>query len=309
MPKSADIHRNRPLENISIAFKNDRLIASQLSTTVPVLHESDTYYVYSRDSLILPITARGNGAQANEATWNVSTSSYVLTEHSLKSLVTDRDRDNADTPIKLDIDTTEYLTEKILMRREVALQILVQTTTTWANNTSLTTTLAWNTSSTNIITQLDSAASMIAQSSGKLPNCVAMNDQVYRVAKENTSTVDRVKYTSADSIGPEVLARLFTVDRVLVAGGIINNAEENTGVDTMAFIWADHVFMGYVESAPGLKKASALYTLEGRSFGTPYRVKKYREEGRDGDWIEVQSMYQHIAPATACGYLIKDVIV
>lgn len=308
MPRSSDIHRNKPLENISIAFRSERLVAQQLSTTVPVMHESDTYYVYSYDSLIMPDTERANGSEANEGTWNISTSAYQLTEHALKDLVTDRDRDNADAAIRLDIDTTEYLTEKILMRREIALQQLVQTTTTWANNTSLTTTLKWNTNTTNIITQVDSAASLIAQSSGKLPNCVLMNDSVYRTAKENTSTVDRVKYTSADSIGPDVLARLFTVDRVLVAGGIQNTAEEGIDTVTTAFIWNDAVFIGYVEGSPGLKKPSALYTFEGRSFGTPYVVKKYREEKRDGDFIEVQSMFQHVAPATGCGYLINDTL-
>lgn len=308
MPRSSDIHRNRPLENISLAFKNDRLIASALSPSVPVQHESDTYYVYSQDSLIMPATLRGNGAVANQATWNVSTSSYTLNEHALRDLVTDRDRDNADTPIKMDIDTTEYLTEKILMRREIELQQLVQTSATWANSTSLTTTLKWNTSTTNPITQIDSAASLIALTSGKQPNVVVMNDETFRTVKENTSTVDRVKYTSAESLTPNMIARLFNVEQVLVGGSILNTAEEGVNTVTMSFIWQDSVFIGYVERNPGLKKLSALYTFESRNMGNPYKVKKYRVEERDGDMIEVQTMFSHVAPATGCGYLIEDVL-
>lgn len=308
MPRSSDIHRNRPLENISLAFKSDRFIASALSPSVPVKHESDTYYVYSQDSLIMPSTLRANGAVANQGTWNVSTSSYTLNEHALRDIVTDRDRNNADTPIKLDVDTTEYLTEKILMRRELTLQQLVQTSTTWGNSTSLTSTLAWSTNTTNPITQVDSAASLIAQTSGKQPNVIVMSDPVFRTAKENTSTVDRVKYTSAESLSPAILARLFNVSDVLVGGAIQNTAEEGIATVTMAFIWVDSVFIGYVERAPGLKKLSALYTFQQEDSGNPYMVSKYRDDPRKGDWVEVSTLFSHVAPATGCGYLIEDVI-
>src|SRR3972149_3641898 len=125
MPLPSQIHRDRPLENISVAFKSDRLIAQELSPSVPVKHESDTYYVHSQDSLILPATLRANGGEANESDWNVSTSSYTLEEHALKKIVTDRDRNNADPPLRMDVDATEYLTEKILLRRETVLAAFV----------------------------------------------------------------------------------------------------------------------------------------------------------------------------------------
>lgn len=291
-----------------MAFKSDGFIASALSPVVPVKHESDEYYIYSYDSLIMPLTYRGNGAVANQATWNMSFSSYSLTEHALRDIVTDRDRNNADPGIKLDVDTTEYLTEKILMRREITLQQLVQTSTTWANSTSLTSTLAWTTNTTNPITQIDSAASVVVQTSGKTPNVVALSDTVFRTAKENTSTVDRIKYTSADSVTPMMLARLFNVDQVLVGKATQNTAEEGIDTVTMAFIWADTVFIGYVERAPGLKKPSALYTFQQEDSGNPYIVEKYREDARKGDWVEVSSIFSHVAPATGCGYIIEDVL-
>jgi len=305
MPLRGQIHRDRPLENISIAYKNDSFIAGQLFPVVPVAKESDTYYVYSRDTMSLPQTLRANGAASNEADWNVSTSSYRLEEHALKQLVTYRDRENADAAIRLDADVTEILTEKIMIRMEVDAAALVMTSTTWANSTSLTTTLAWNTNTTNVITQMDSAASVIVQNSGKKPNVVVLNDAVFRTAKENSATVDRVKYTSSDSIAPSVLAKLWGVSDVLVGSAVRNTAKEGLA-DSMGFIFPDSVFIGYVERSPSLRKPSALYRFA--KSGADRVVRKWPDEERGGDFVEVSTMYSLNAPATACGYLIEDAI-
>lgn len=309
MPLPAQIHRDKALENISVAFRNARLIAGQLSPSVPVKHESDLWFTYSREQLILPQTLRGNGAVSNEIDYTVSTTTYVLNAHGLKQLVTDRDRANADPAIKPDVDATETLTERILMRREADLLTLIGTAANWANTTSLTSTFAWsaNTTLSNPIAFVDSAASAIALASGKQPNVVALDDRTFRAAKEHTSTVDRIKYTSPESVGPALLARMFTVDDVLVSGAIQNTGPELLS-ETMAFMMTDAAWVGYVERSPGLKKASALYTLEQMEQGNPYRVKKWREEEREGDFVEVNTKFLHVSPASQCAYLIVNTI-
>ena len=309
MPSSQQIHRDRPLENISVAYKSERLIADRLAPRVPVVHESDTYFVYAKDSLTLPQTIRANGASANEASWNISTSSYVLTQHALKGLVTDRDRSNADEAIRLDIDTTEYLTEKILMRKEIDLANIVTTAANWANATSLSSTLAWNQNTTlsNPIAYVDSACSVVASQSGKIPNTVVLNDPTFRAAKEHISIVDRIKYTSPDSVTDQILAKLFNVQQVLVAGGIQNTGQEGQA-DSMGWIWTDMAFVAYIEQNPGLRKPSALYQFTKTEFGNPYKVKRWREEEREGDFIEVSSLFQNKVVASDCAYIIVNTV-
>ena len=309
MPSSQQIHRDRPLENISVAYKSERLIADRLAPRVPVVHESDTYFVYAKDSLTLPQTIRANGASANEASWNISTSSYVLTQHALKGLVTDRDRSNADEAIRLDIDTTEYLTEKILMRKEIDLANIVTTAANWANATSLSSTLAWNQNTTlsNPIAYVDSACSVVASQSGKIPNTVVLNDPTFRAAKEHISIVDRIKYTSPDSVTDQILAKLFNVQQVLVAGGIQNTGQEGQA-DSMGWIWTDMAFVAYIEQNPGLRKPSALCQFTKTEFGNPYKVKRWREEEREGDFIEVSSLFQNKVVASDCAYIIVNTV-
>lgn len=311
MPLGSQIYVNKPLSNISLAYKSERLVADILAPRVPVAQETGLFYVYTKDSLIVPNTGRANGASANESTFYASTQSYALQTHALKDIVTDRDRDNADPEIKLDIDTTQDLTQKILLRKEVDLANLCGTAANWANQTSLTSTFAWsaNTTLSNPIAFVDSASAAIALQSGMLPNTVVLDHRTFNAAKEHTSITDRIKYTSPDSITAPMLAKLFNVDRVLVAGGIRNTGQELVITSTsQAFIWTDMAFVAYVAPSPSLKTPSALYQLTKNEFGNPYKVKKWREEEREGDFIEVQTMYQHKVVASDAAYLIINTV-
>lgn len=307
--RSNQLHRNRPLENISLAYTPEGFIGDLLSPKYMVEHESDTYYVYSKDTMSLPETIRADGAESNRANFNLSTASYQLTEHALHEDITDRQRDNADKAIKLDVDVTEFLTSRILTRRELDLQNIVQTTTSWGNSTSLTSTLAWsaNTTTSNPITLIDSVSSVILLNAAKMPNVIAMNDQAFMAAKEHTSIVDRVKYTSMQSVGPDLLARLFNVDKVLVAKVTYNTGDEGVG-DTISRIWSDTVFVGYIDPTPGLKRISALATFWKKNTGMPWTVKKWREEKLSADRVEVGSMFQNRAISSDCGYIIIDTV-
>lgn len=280
-----------------------------LSPRVMVQHETDQYYVYSKDALGLPETIRADGSESNRASFNVSTATYQLEEHALHDDITERQRKNADKAIRVDADVTEYLTGVILLRREVDLQTVVQTAANWANATSLTSTFAWslNTTTSNPITFVDSASSVILVNAAKRPNRIVMNDQVINAVKEHQSIVDRVKYTSRDSIGPDIIGRLFRIEQVLVPEIAYNTADEGLA-DSMSRVWNDTVWMGYVEPNPGLKKVSALYTMWQENTGSPYVTKKWREDKLNADRIEVSAMFQNKLVASDCAYVIVDTV-
>lgn len=306
MPLSSKLHRDVALEGVSIAYKPDGLIAQELPQ-YPVTRDSDVYYVYSKDTMTIPETIRQKG-QANRATWDVSTSSYLLEDHALMDLVYDSDRDNADKALKLDVDTVEFLTQKIALRYEKSAATLLQTVGNWSNNQSLSAGGRFNTNATNPIPVFDSASAIMAQQSGLLPNTLVLNFPTFLALKENTSTVDRIKYTSAESISENLLAKLVNVQKVLVARAVENTGEMGTADDTttsQVWIWTDSAWLGYLNPTPGLKKASAMYTFR-KNDGSPWKVTRWRDEEEEADAIRVQTKYQHKAVATSCGYLIID---
>ena len=310
MPIPSSVHQDQALENVSIAYKNGDLVAQKLAPMVPVQHESDVYYVYSRDQLSLPETARANGAEANKADFSLSTAAYQCVEHALKSVITDRSRANADPALNLEVDATENLTNHILVRQEVELARILAASGAWANVTSLTSTFAWsaNTTLSNPLLFADSAASVVAQSSGMVPNVGFVNDPTFRAAKEHVSVVDRIKYTSAESVGEALLAKLFGIEELYVGRGIFNTGAEGLADATAnSWIWTDMAWFGYVQKAPGLRKPSALYNFTVKA-GNPVKVLRWREDALEGDAIQVSKIFQIVAPMSAAGYQIWNTI-
>lgn len=309
MPSSSRIHQDKALSDLSVAYRNDRFIADELVPAVPVVHDSDSFYVYSKDNLRDEQSLWAKGARAARVDFEVSTSSYLLERHALEELVLDEDKANADPAIRLEMDATENLTDKILLEKEKALATLIGTPANWGNLTSLTSTFAWSAATTlsNPILFVDSATSVIAQNSGKMANVMAIDHRTFMTAKEHPSIVDRVKYTSADSITAPMLAKLFNISRLLVAGAIENTAQEGL-TDTMAFVWTDLAFIAYMEQSPGLKKPSALYQFQQRSEGRPFSVFRYREDETEGDVIRVKAKYQMKVVASDCAYLINNTV-
>ena len=308
MPVQGPIHVDRPLTNISIAYKSEGLISDELFTVVPVVNETDVYFVFDKaHALRNPQTLRANGAEANEDQLVLSTATYRLEEHALKDIITQRDRDNQDPGLNLEVSTVEDLTDKILRQKEVDAATLLFTNGNWANETSLGAAAPWNanTTATNPILIGDSAATAVLTNAGRKANVGVLDFRSFQACKEHVSVVDRVKYTSSDSVTPKLLQALFGVEKLLVAEGANNTANEGLAA-TMALIWTDSAWFGYVNPSPGMRKPSALYCMKKTAGGT--QTKRWRDEARNGEWFEVTNMYDQVTPSTDAGYLIVDTV-
>jgi len=307
MPDKSKIHQDSALTGISVRYKNETYLADIVSPHYPVKHLSNKYYIYSKDNFRLEESRRSSNGEAREVNWDMSTGTYTLERHSFKHLVGDDDKENADPGVDLEKDATEVLTDKILLRKEKSLIDLIHTNGNWANESSLGAAGAWsaNTTASNPILVVDSATTAIVKNSGKRANVAIMDLTTFKAAKNHTSILDLVKYTSADSITEAMLAKLFNIKNVYVSQAVENSAAEGLS-DSQGFLMTDVCWVGYLEKAPGLMKPSAFYTLfKGQK---KFEVKRWREEGRDGVFIEVNSYYQHKPIATDCGYLIVNTV-
>ena len=309
MPISNQLHRDKALENISIAYSPNEFVADRLVPRVPVKHESDVFYVFDQDIMALPETLRADGSESRQATYNLSVSSYRVDEHALNDIVTDRQRDNADKALKPDVDATEVLTKKILIRREVECAAIAFAKANFSNNVSFTAAQAWgsNTTTTDPIINIDSGTSKVISSSGFVPNRLIVDDSTFRALKNHVSVVDRVKHTSADSLTEDMLAKLFNVQTMLVGRAIRDTSDEGLA-SSLSPIWSNAALLAYMEPSPGLRKASAMYQFQGMGSGSPFTVTKWRDDPKRGDRIEVSSLFQYKAIATQCAFLFIDTV-
>lgn len=301
-------HVNKYLTNLSVAYTNKEYIADQVfRSDVAVSKESDQWVTYNIERRY-ENTLRPNKAPANAATWGVSYTSYSLEEHAIKDLVSDRDRANADQPINVDVDTTEFLTDAIMLRLEKQASDLFFTTTNWSNNGTLTTATSWwgnTTTAVSPMIQVMSATSAIVRAAGLKPNTLILGWQTYEGLKNNSAIYSRVQYVERAIVTPELLAAVFDVERVLVGAASYNNMQEGHAFSG-TFIWGPDAWLGFMAQTPGRKMANAAARLRMTDGGSPYKVKKWRDDELAGDYIEVSTMCKPVAVATLAGYLFKS---
>ena len=303
-PTEKDVHVDAVLSGVSIRYANEEMIADQVMPVVPVKKESDKYYIYTR-AWKLPQSQRAAGAEANEVEWNVSTDTYQCEEYALKDLIPDRVRDNADNPLDMDVDTTENLNELIQLGREKRVADIAFASGTYGSQTSaLAGANRWDDyAGSDPIGDVETAKATVHAASGKSPNVMVMGYQVFLKLKHHPDILERIKYTQRGQVTADLLAALFEVERLIIGKALYDTTQEGVA-ESLSYIWGKSVALLYSQPSPGLKKVSFGYQFQSRGF----RTKKWRVEGRDGDFIETGEIRDEKVVAASCGYLYTTVI-
>lgn len=301
MPTALQIHVDKLLSEVSVRYRTSALIADQVFPRVPVKKDSGLYRIYGRNFRI-PETKVAKNAESNQHQFEVTTASYNLEKHALKDFVSDDDVDNYDIE-DLRTDTVMELSDPLMRRREKSVADLF-TTTSWSLNVSLAAANAFsaNTTVSNPIPIFDTAATTVINNSGFKPNFGILPRDGFIACKNHTSVLDRTKYSSKE-MTPMILAGLFDLPELLIANGAYDTAAEGQAASISQF-WGDVAFVGYKPARPGPKQPSSGYIFQ-KTKGT---VRRWREESREAEAIEVRMKYQPKVVASLSGYLIKDIV-
>lgn len=307
MPHLEAVHIDKALTNVSVMYHNAAYIGEVMFPVVPVAKESDKYFVYGKENFAQHGTLRADGSEANDFKWSVSNTSYTAEEYALRTTVTDRERANADAPISPDIDATEILTDTIKLDWEIRCQTLAATSGSVGNTATPST--QWDTVSTadvygDILTGQETIRAAIA----KYPTHIFIPARVAMYMAQNATIVDMVKHTHSDLLtmpgqGGWLLPSMLWGMRVVIMMAIKNTANLQQS-ESLSDVWGDTVFIAYIEPSPGLKKISWGYTLQARGWQT----KKWREEAREADMVEVSTIRALELVATSCAYSITDTL-
>lgn len=302
-PLRSQLHVDQLLSNIAVKYANDRYIHDKVFPMVPVKKQTDLYRTYNRN-WIVPETSRAIGGLSREHVFDVGTSSYALSKHALKAVVPDTAAENFDiTDLRADLTTD--LVEKIMMRKETDCAALF-TTTSWSLGASLGGDDSWLTTIAGPIGQFDTGAAAVVSNSGVMPNYAIIPLDTYNALKNHTTVVDRVKYTSKE-LSPAIVGALIGVNELLIPSMYVDSGVYNASAATgaVASLWkADFAFLGYKPAAPGFFALSSGYMFQRNK---PL-VKRWRDEEREGDVIEVDCEYQFKVVASLTGYFINDTI-
>lgn len=269
MPKMNDAHIDRALTNVSVAYLQDAsaFIADKVFPIVPVKRQSDVFYVYDKgDFMRDEAQVRGAATESAGGDYGVEAASpYYCKKHAFHKDVTSEERTNYDEPLDADTDATDFVSQKMLIRREMEWGSKFFKAGIWgteiegkAASPSDGQALQWDQLASNPIQDITDAAVKMAGETGFKPNTLVLSPYAFNALKNHEDILDRIKYTQKGIVTADLLATLFEVDNVYVAWSVVNSAKKGAA-NAVDFIMGKHALLCYSAPRPALRTPSAGY--------------------------------------------------
>lgn len=315
-PTLYQTHIDAPLTNISVAYMQsvDNFIANKVFPVVPVDKKSNKFFVYTKNDWFRDeALRRADATESAGSGYNLTTDSYAADVWAFHKDIGDQTRNNSDSPLVPDREATEFVTSRLLLRQEIQFVTDYIKTGTWG--TDLTGVSSTSPTGNNFTQWSDFANSdpledvekgkeTILGATGFMPNTLVLGYQVYRKLRNHPDLVDRIKYTSSNTITTDIMARLFDVERVLVAKAVkATNVEGGTGA--YSFAYGKSALLTYSAPNPGLMTPSAGYTFAWNGvsggLGASIGVSRIRMEHLKADRIEGEIAFANKVVAADLG--------
>lgn len=312
-PSASTVHIDVPLSNISVAYiqSQDRFISTKVFPIVPVSKRTDKYFTYTKGDWFRDEAEMvGDSAPTVGSGYNLSSDSYSADVWGIHKDIGDLTRGNADDQVDPEVDATQFVTQRILMRRERQFITDAFAASIWATDSTPGT--LWDNAASDPEADIDTGKDTILQNTGFEANTLVLGYQVFQKLKRHPAIGDRYKYTTSDVITEQMLAALFGVDRLFVGKAVYNSAVEGATA-SMAFTYGKHALLCHVPSTPSLRTPSAGYTFSWRDGvsegnGLDVGIKNFRMEENAADRIEGKAAFDHKIVATDLGYFFESVI-
>jgi hypothetical protein len=322
-PDRRQIHVDRPLTTISVAYiqNQSEYIAGRVFPTVPVEKQSDLYYIYDKNDWFRDEAAvRGPAQESAGGGYNVSNDSYSCLEYAFHHDIPWQDLSNADEGIDLERDATEFVTQRLLLRRERQWAANYFTTSKWGTDiagvssspSAGTSVIHWSDYTNGTpVDDVDAARRAIKVATGMTPNRMVLGYDVFNKLKRHPTVRDYYKYVSADVITPQMLAAVFEIEQVMVAGAVYaTNVEGETGAYN--FVHGKNALLCYAAPRPSKMLPSAGYlfgwTGVSQGMGVEVAIEKFDIRSTKVTRIEGTLAFDHKKVAADLGYFFSGVV-
>ena len=331
-PSRSDVHVNRPLTNISIAYMQSRtnFVAGRVFPNIPVGKQSDAYFTYDRGEFNRDaMEERAPATESAGGTYKIGNDSYYARIYAYHKDVPDQVRANQDDPINLDREATEFVTMKGLVRREVTWAEAYFKSGVWTfeadgadtrssafdpTGTSANDLARWDDANGSPIEDVRLSKRYVLEDTGFMPNTLTLGRPVFDALVDHPDIVgrlDRGQTTGPVMATRDSLAALFELETVLVMDAILNTANE--GQDTShSFIGGKHALLSYRPQTPGLLTPSAGYTFSWNGYtgagDEGIRVSRFRMDHLKSDRVEAEIAYDQKLIAADLGVFFNGIV-
>lgn len=323
LPTPSDVHVNAALSNISIAYIQDSMgfVADRVFPIVPVQRQGDRYFVYNRGDLLRSeAQLRAPGTESAGGGFRLdNTNSYFCDVYAIHKNIDDQVRANADAAVNVEADAARYVTQQMLMKRDLVWADGFFKAGIWATDMTGVAAapaagqfLQWDAAGSAPADDIMLQMETILEATGKKPNTLVLGAQAYRALRNNDEILDRIKYVQRGIVGTDLLAAVFDLDRVVVASATNNTAVEGAAVSTSFIVGGKAALLTYSAPSPSLLTPSGgyMFSWNGLTGAGPQgnRIKRFRMESLAADRIEGEMAFDAKLVASECGCFFASAV-
>lgn len=306
-PRHRDVHVDAALSNFSVGYHPSGMVAEQVCPVIPVVKESDTYYIWDRQAAFqMHESLRADGARARTVDFGLTTTTYTAEEYALNTKVTEREKANADSVLRLRQSKSRRTQDGIYLGMEARVAALLTTSGSYASGHTGAPTAQWDASSgVDILKDLDTGKEAVRKAIGVPANVVVIPAAVANVIMRDSDILDLIKYTQDNLLVAGMLPPTLRGLRVIIPGATYTVSAEGATSPTYADIWGDNVIVLYDSGGASIDTPHFAKIFRSR----PFRVQTWVEEAEaNSEYIEVSVVQAEKLVSNVSGYLLTDVL-
>lgn len=324
-PTPSDVHVDRPLTTMSLAFiqSSSGFGALRCFPLVPVENQTDKYFTYNRSDWYRDgMQRRGPGSESAGGGWRQSTDSYSCDVFSLHKDNDNQMLANADSPLDPLRDSQEYLSLQALIRREVQFAADAFTTSVWTGDlTGGSSFTKWSDhDNSDPIEDIEKGKDNILSRTGFKPNLLCLGYQSWRHLKQHPQIVSRISGGSTIAnpalVTRQLVAQLFELEELCVSEAVYCTSVEDAATDTYAYVLGKHALLLYRPKTPGIRIPSAGYTFAWRGLGQGLgggqvagaEISQFYVQTRKSMRVEIETGFDHKIVSADLGQFYSNAV-
>jgi len=320
MPQPSQVYVSAPLTNFSLQVLQEEsaFIAGKVFPTVPVKIQGGQYFIHNAADYMRDLaTVRAPGAESSGSDFRVSTAAYFCVPYAHHKMVTDPERANADSVLRLDQNAVRYVMRILLTRKELDWVANFFGAGIWDTDwtgvgaaPAANQFLQWNVAGSDPVTDIANLTEQMRALSGLRPNTLVIAPDVWPVLKNHSTVLDRTKYTSSKSISLEIIAELMELDNVYRADAVYNNSANPAAPNVVDIATSEGMLLCYVEPNVAIDSKTAGMSITWTGMpGTNkegFAIQKFRMKERRADRVEGDLHVSMQTTATALGAFLAN---
>lgn len=260
-------------------------------------------------------TKRAPGSGYNRGNWTFEPSTYTCLEHGAEEPVDDREAEMYAEYFDAEQIASMRAYASVLRNAEQRVADAVFNATTFSSYTTAVTNEWDDSTNATPITDVEAAVQSIYDASGLWANALIVNKKVFRNIRNTDQVKDRIAASGAGSanaaglVNERILAEIFDLEHIIVAGASKNNAVEGQAASPVQIWSGEYAMVARIADTADFREPCVGRTFhwgaDGSSIGGT--VEQYRDEAVRSNIYRVRHDVDEVLLYAAAGHLLSNI--